>query len=208
MVPIYCPDITAGGGESNFLELAGQGRKPVSRRQINTMAETENNYAADLRFNTSFSTARKEEYQDLTLNLPLSPQREDELFRLSHDPDFVKRKIAATNKDQFRQVSNVIDLVADDLYIAQNKWAETPEELGKLAGRLEAHGRWNQLHGRPGEALMDYRRELRIVKSCVGEKSELAQLTTLVIDSLQNPVPYYLWNGACPVMPPWRLPVK
>lgn len=171
------------------------------------MSETNNSCVEDARFNTSFSIARREQYQDLIIASPLSPQSEHELFRLSHDPDFVKRQIAATNKDQFRQAMNVIDLVTDDLYIAQNKWAETPEELGKLAGRLEANGRWNQEHGKLGAALIDYRRELRIVKSCLGANSERAHVITGVIYSLENPVPYYLWNGACPVSP-WRIPVK
>lgn len=184
---------------------------------MDTMSETNNTCVEDARFNTSFNIARKEQYQDLVVASRLSPETESELFRLSLDPDFVKRQIAETSKDQFQQAMNIIDLVTDDLYIAQNKWAETPEELGKLAGRLEASGRWNQHHGRPGSALIDYRRELRIVKSCLGANSELAQLTTLVIDSLENPLPYDFGNPMLkkPVtyysvhpMPPWRLPVK
>lgn len=166
------------------------------------MTETNNSCADHSRFNTSFKNAWDEQHQDLLLALRLSPEREAELFSLSDDPQFVKRQIDATNKDQFRQALNVIDLVADDLYIAQNKWAETPEELGKLAGRLDANATWKQEHAMPGAALMDFRREFRIVKSCLGEDSNEAQSISRVINSLENPQQRYY------VMPPWRLPVK
>lgn len=166
------------------------------------MTETNNSCIDHSRFNTSFKNGWDEQRQDLLLAFSLSPEREAELFTLSHDSEFVKHQIAATNKDQLRQAMNVIDLVSDDLYIAQNKWAETPEELGKFAGRLDANAAWKKEHAMPGPALMDLRRELRIVKSCLGEESIEAQSISRAINSLENPQRRYQ------VMPPWCLPVK
>ncbi|MBX9569394.1 MAG: hypothetical protein K2X77_10895 [Candidatus Obscuribacterales bacterium] len=166
------------------------------------MSETDNRCVEDSRFNTAFKIAIREQHQDLVLASRLSPEREAELFSLCNDPDFINRQIAATKKDQLRRAMNVIDLVSDDLYIAQNKWTETPEQLGKLAGRLEANAGWHAEHGMPGPALMDFRRELRIVKSCLGEDSNEAQSISRIINSLENPQQRYY------VMPPWRLPVK
>lgn len=95
----------------------------------------------------------------------LTPETEARLLELSSDPAFIKGQIDQKARDISRQVLNVIDLANDDLYIAANKWAEQPEELGRKAAQLAIEARWDKEHGDPVAALSKYRRELRVFKA-------------------------------------------
>lgn len=114
--------------------------------------------------NESYAILKESQHRKQEEELRMRAER---LLGMTNDNPFVALG-ASLGKHAGKIVSpaaETIELAGDDLYTAYHKWSDSPEKVGELAGKLQAHANWELAHGKTELALSKYKREVRLLKS-------------------------------------------